>query len=206
MLTFQAGASRYGSARCCMAWFGYPPGSGQSALTVGFGRLIAIRARLGSGLSSRSRLSTEIRSPGSGCFLLANQLHPESAKPTSNSGTTAAGRNIARLEPGLLEPGLRGKRRRHLGRPGAHPARRRQIVGELLVESARVLVVAEARAVPRRSARPRSGATDCREPSAAPGGRSSPADRPRVWLCMTESSTARSRNAGSTPPALAMPS
>ena len=76
MLVSQARASRSGKARCRIACDGLPPGSGQSGLTTAGGNVTGCLASSGSGSSCRSSPSTEIRSPGSGCFLSLNQSQP----------------------------------------------------------------------------------------------------------------------------------
>src|SRR5271167_3978405 len=89
---------------------------------------MAILARSGSGSSWRSRLSTEIRSPDNGCFLLSNQPQPASPSENSKRVTTKV-----RIIPGI-ESSLGGERRCHFGGTSTQALRRRQIVGEALVE------------------------------------------------------------------------
>src|SRR5271166_1323217 len=77
-----------------------------------------------------------MRSPGSGCFLVANQLQLESIKATSKIAT-ATGRSIR------FEPELWGECGSHLRRASAQISRCREVVGKTLVGLQRCFFVAE---------------------------------------------------------------
>src|SRR5712691_5650077 len=126
MLVSQARISFSGSAGWLIAWAGVPPGSGQSRLTPGGGRVIEAAARFGSGSTRPPIPSTEIRSPGSGCFLSRNQSH--AAGPSASSSAAKSRRFMANA--GRLGFESRG----HLGGAGAQALRRRQVVGEFFVD------------------------------------------------------------------------
>src|SRR5712691_4307221 len=126
MLVSQARVSFSGSAGWFIAWAGLPPGSGQSRLTAGGGRLTAAAASFASGSTPPPIPSTEIRSPGSGCFLSLNQSH--AAGPSASSSAAKSRRFMANA--GRLGFESRG----HLGGAGAQALRRRQVVGEFFVD------------------------------------------------------------------------
>src|SRR5262249_4433398 len=102
-----------------------PPGSGQSGLTAGGGRLTGAAARSGSGSNRLPRPRTGIRSPESGRFFSSNRSHPD--KPSDSSSEVKSRRFISGRKISMCEGGG------HLGGAGAQLLRRRQIVGELLV-------------------------------------------------------------------------
>src|SRR5712691_726525 len=129
----QARPSFSGKAGWFIAWAGLPPGSGQSGLTEGGGRVTGVAASLGSGSTPPPIPSTEIRSPASGCFLSLNKSHP--AAPKDSSSAEKSRRFIVRPEPLMMGGDRLGfERRGHLGGAGAQTLRRRQVVGKLFID------------------------------------------------------------------------
>src|SRR5690242_7963600 len=115
---------------------------------MGGGRVIGIFVTSGSGSSCRSRLRTEMRSPGNGCFLSPNKLHPASPRETNSNNAMAnriigyqkpAGKKAAdgavapKPSPPIPQIGLGGESCGHFGGSGARPLRCPEIIGKGLV-------------------------------------------------------------------------
>src|SRR5947208_17148190 len=89
----QARESFSGRAGWPIACAGLPPGSGQSGLTAGGGRITALPASFGSGSAPPPTPSTEIRSPGNGDLLSLNRSQP--AAPSDSNSAANLRRFIA---------------------------------------------------------------------------------------------------------------
>src|SRR6266851_10102832 len=114
------------SATCCITWFGYPPASGQSLLTKGRGSLTSSRAISGSGSSCLSRVSTESLSPGKGGFVVSQANNARAGRITSRA------RRLAFMQTSRRQGAA------HLRGPRPQTRRRRKVVGQGLVDIARL--------------------------------------------------------------------